>query len=86
MVPNAKLAFIGDLLLMRSSGDFHKELFGKSKKAHQLHDAKALYDSIGKQIFTLPDDYKLYPTHCFSDAKETHITVADEKVFLLFED
>lgn len=64
---------------MRSCGDFHKDLFGRSKRAHQIYDAKLLYNSIGDQVFSLPDDYAFYPTHFPSDM-QTHMIAGEEKV------
>lgn len=64
-----KLAFTGDALLIRGCGrcDF------------QQGDAKRLYQSINEQIFSLADDYTLYPGHDYSGRMMT--TVGEEKQF-----
>jgi glyoxylase-like metal-dependent hydrolase (beta-lactamase superfamily II)/rhodanese-related sulfurtransferase len=64
-----KLAFTGDTLLIRGCGrcDF------------QQGDAAQMYDSIHKQIFSLPDDFMLYPGHDYSGRCMT--TVKEEKAF-----
>lgn len=64
---SAKLAFTGDTLLIRGCGrcDF------------QQGSASRLFASIKKQIFTLPDDYTLYPAHDYSGRTST--SVLEEK-------
>lgn len=64
-----KIAFTGDALLIRGCGrcDF------------QQGSASNLYDSIHQQIFTLADDYSLYPGHDYSGRCST--SVAEEKQF-----
>ncbi len=47
------LAFSGNALLIRGAG----------RTDFQQGDAAALYRSITQQIFTLPDDFLLYPAH-----------------------
>lgn len=60
-------AFTGDALLIRGCGrcDF------------QQGNAAELYDSIQQQIFTLPDDFLLYPGHDYSG--RTVSSVKEEK-------
>lgn len=64
---NHRMAFTGDALLIRGCGrtDFQQ---GCSEK---------LYDSVHKQIFSLPDDYTLYPAHDYKG--QTATTVKEEK-------
>lgn len=64
-----KMAFTGDALLIRGCGrcDF------------QQGSAQALYHSITQKIFTLPDDYTLYPAHDY--AGRTSTTVKEERLF-----
>lgn len=47
------LAFTGDTLLIRGCG----------RTDFQEGDPGTLYDSVQNQIFSLPDDFKLYPAH-----------------------
>ncbi|MFT7128196.1 MAG: sulfur dioxygenase [Gammaproteobacteria bacterium] len=64
-----KLVFTGDALLIRGCGrcDF------------QGGDAGKLYDSINQRIFSLPDDYALYPGHDY--AGRCASSVAEEKQY-----
>lgn len=64
-----KMAFTGDALLIRGCGrcDF------------QQGSASQLFDSILQQIFSLPDDFSLYPGHDYSGRCST--SVAEEKQF-----
>ena len=62
-----RVAFTGDALLIRSAG----------RTDFQHGDAHALYRSITRQIFTLPDDCLLYPAHDY--AGRTVTTVGEEK-------
>lgn len=48
-----RMAFTGDALLYRGCG----------RTDFQEGDAGKLYESVHKQIFSLPDDYLLYPAH-----------------------
>jgi rhodanese-related sulfurtransferase len=61
------MAFTGDALLIRGAG----------RTDFQQGDARALYRSITRQIFTLPDDCLLYPGHDYSGRTVT--TVAEER-------
>jgi sulfur dioxygenase len=62
-----RVAFTGDALLIRGAG----------RTDFQHGDAAALYRSITQRIFTLPDDYLLYPAHDYDGRTVT--TVAEEK-------
>jgi glyoxylase-like metal-dependent hydrolase (beta-lactamase superfamily II)/rhodanese-related sulfurtransferase len=62
-----RMAFTGDALLIRGAG----------RTDFQQGDARALYRSITRCIFTLPDDCLLYPGHDYSGRTVT--TVAEEK-------
>ncbi len=63
------MAFTGDALLIRGCGrcDF------------QQGDAGALFESITRQIFSLPDSCSLYPAHDYDGRAVS--TVIEEKVF-----
>lgn len=64
-----KMAFTGDALLIRGCGrcDF------------QQGSASQLFDSIHRQIFSLTNDFSLYPGHDYSGRCST--SVAEEKLF-----
>jgi glyoxylase-like metal-dependent hydrolase (beta-lactamase superfamily II)/rhodanese-related sulfurtransferase len=64
-----KMAFTGDALLIRGCGrcDF------------QQGSASQLFDSIHQQIFSLADDYSLFPGHDYSGRCST--SVSEEKQF-----
>lgn len=62
-----KLAFTGDALLIRGCG----------RTDFQEGSSEVLYDSVHSQIFTLSDDYLLYPAHDYTGHSVT--TVAEEK-------
>ncbi len=64
-----KIAFTGDALLIRGCGrcDF------------QQGSASQLFDSIHQQIFSLSDDFQLYPGHDYSGRCST--SVSEEKQF-----
>ncbi len=64
-----KLAFTGDALLIRGCGrcDFQQGSAGR------------LFDSVHQQIFSLDDDFQLYPAHDYSGRCST--SVAEEKQF-----
>ncbi|XP_045623895.1 persulfide dioxygenase ETHE1, mitochondrial [Procambarus clarkii] len=64
-----KLAFTGDALLIRGCG----------RTDFQEGSSETLYDSVHSQIFSLPDDYLLYPAHDYNG--QTVTTVAEEKNF-----
>lgn len=59
--------FTGDTLLIRGSG----------RTDFQSGDAAALYDSITRILFALPDDTVVWPAHDYRG--RTHSTIADEK-------
>lgn len=69
VVHDARLAFTGDALLVRGTG----------RTDFQQGDSRALYRSIHEQIFTLPDDYLLYPGHDYKG--NTVTSVAEERAF-----
>uniref|UniRef100_A0A7E4VB78 Persulfide dioxygenase ETHE1, mitochondrial n=1 Tax=Panagrellus redivivus TaxID=6233 RepID=A0A7E4VB78_PANRE len=62
-------AFTGDTLLIRGCG----------RTDFQGGSASTLYDSINEQIFTLPDDYSLFPAHDYQGFTVT--TVGEEKQY-----
>ncbi|GFT45690.1 persulfide dioxygenase ETHE1 homolog, mitochondrial [Nephila pilipes] len=66
---DAKMAFTGDALLYRGCG----------RTDFQQGDAAKLYDSVHGQIFSLPDDYLLYPAHDYKGF--TVSTVGEEKKY-----
>ncbi len=61
-------AFTGDALLIRGCG----------RTDFQEGDAGVLYDSITRQIFSLPDSTRVYPGHDYKGF--TFTTVAEEKL------
>ncbi|GFG35774.1 hypothetical protein Cfor_03944 [Coptotermes formosanus] len=61
------IAFTGDALLIRGCG----------RTDFQEGNAKTLYNSVHKYIFTLPDCFKLYPAHDYKG--QTCTTVGEEK-------
>jgi len=61
------LAFTGDALLIRGCG----------RTDFQEGNSTTLYNSVHKQIFTLPDCFKLYPAHDYKG--QTSTTVGEEK-------
>ena len=63
----AGIAFTGDALLIRGCG----------RTDFQQGNARALYDSVHRQILTLPDETLLYPGHDYKGRTVT--TVAEEK-------
>ncbi|KAL4228753.1 Ethylmalonic encephalopathy 1 [Mactra antiquata] len=63
------LAFTGDAVLIRGCG----------RTDFQEGDSSTLFDSVHKQIFSLPQDYKLYPAHDYTG--QTSTTVAEETKF-----
>lgn len=64
-----KLAFTGDALLIRGCG----------RSDFQQGNAAQLFDSITQQIFTLPDNYAIYPAHDYSGRCAS--SVAEEKQY-----
>ncbi len=63
----ARLAFTGDALLIRGCG----------RTDFQGGSAETLYRSVRERIFSLPDDYLLYPGHDYRGRMVT--SVAEEK-------
>lgn len=63
------LAFTGDTLLIRGCG----------RTDFQEGNAKNLYQNVHEKIFTLPDNYKLYPAHDYKGRTVT--TVGEEKQY-----
>ncbi|XP_035206026.1 persulfide dioxygenase ETHE1 homolog, mitochondrial-like isoform X1 [Stegodyphus dumicola] len=59
----AKMAFTGDALLYRGCG----------RTDFQQGDSSKLYDSIHKEIFSLPEDYLLYPAHDYKGNTVTSV-------------
>lgn len=47
------IAFTGDTLLIRGCG----------RTDFQEGDARTLYKSVHEKLFTLPDNFRLYPAH-----------------------
>jgi len=62
-----RMAFTGDALLIRGCG----------RTDFQQGDAGKLYDSVHGKVFSLPDDFKLYPGHDYEGRTVT--TVGEEK-------
>ncbi|XP_015588027.1 persulfide dioxygenase ETHE1, mitochondrial isoform X2 [Cephus cinctus] len=62
------VAFTGDALLIRGCG----------RTDFQGGSPETLYNSVHSQIFTLPENYRLYPAHDYSGRTVT--TVAEEKL------
>lgn len=58
-----KMAFTGDALLIRACG----------RTDFQQGDAARLYDSVHQHIFSLPDDYLLYPAHDYKGCTATSV-------------
>ncbi|GBN73800.1 Persulfide dioxygenase ETHE1, mitochondrial [Araneus ventricosus] len=65
----SKIAFTGDSLLHRGCG----------RTDFQQGDAAKLYDSVHKYIFSLPEDYLLYPAHDYKGFTVT--SVGEEKKY-----
>jgi glyoxylase-like metal-dependent hydrolase (beta-lactamase superfamily II) len=59
--------FTGDALLIEGCG----------RTDFQNGDADALYKSVREKLFTLPDDYLLYPAHDYKDRRVS--SIAQEK-------
>ncbi|VDD78106.1 unnamed protein product [Mesocestoides corti] len=66
---SAGAAFTGDALLIRGCG----------RTDFQQGSPEKLYESVHSQIFSLPDNYLLFPAHEYSGRMMT--TVAEEKKF-----
>lgn len=62
-----KMAFTGDAILVRGCG----------RTDFQQGDAGRLYDSVHNKIFSLPDDFRLFPAHDYTG--QTMTTVKEEK-------
>jgi len=67
VVPQAKRVFTGDTLLIRGCG----------RTDFQQGSAETLYDSVHQQLFTLPDDFAVYPGHDYKG--RTSSTIGEEK-------
>jgi len=65
----SRMAFTGDALLIRGCG----------RTDFQGGSSHTLYHSIHNQIFSLPDDYLLYPGHDYTG--QTVTSVAEEKQY-----
>lgn len=63
------MAFTGDTLLIRGCG----------RTDFQGGSSETLYDSVWKQIFTLPDNFTLFPAHDYKGCTKT--SVAEEREF-----
>ncbi|XP_031830978.1 persulfide dioxygenase ETHE1, mitochondrial [Nomia melanderi] len=63
------IAFTGDTLLIRGCG----------RTDFQGGSAETLYNSVHTKIFTLPENYRLYPAHDYNGRTVT--TVLEEKTF-----
>lgn len=66
---DGRRVFTGDALLIRGCG----------RTDFQQGDAATLYRSLHEQVFTLPDDYAVYPGHDYKG--RTSSTVGEEKRF-----
>lgn len=64
-----RFALTGDTLLIRACG----------RTDFQQGDPRLLYDSVHQKIFTLPNDYALYPAHDYKGHQMT--TVGEEKTW-----
>lgn len=69
VVDEQGIAFTGDTLLIRGCG----------RTDFQEGDSRTLYKSVHERIFTLPDNYRLFPAHDYKGNMET--TVAEEKKY-----
>ncbi|XP_071095828.1 persulfide dioxygenase ETHE1, mitochondrial-like [Haliotis cracherodii] len=63
------MAFTGDAILVRGCG----------RTDFQQGDSSALYDSVHNKIFTLPDNFRLFPAHDYTG--QTVTTVAEERQY-----
>jgi sulfur dioxygenase len=64
---DTKMVFTGDTLLVQGCG----------RTDFQGGSASTLYDSVHSQLFTLPDDYTVYPAHDYKGRLST--TIGSEK-------
>ncbi|XP_038119820.1 persulfide dioxygenase ETHE1, mitochondrial [Culex quinquefasciatus] len=69
LVDEMGIAFTGDTLLIRGCG----------RTDFQEGDSRTLYKSVHERIFTLPDNYRLFPAHDYKGNMET--SVAEEKQY-----
>lgn len=69
VVDEMGIAFTGDTLLIRGCG----------RTDFQEGDSRMLYKSVHEKIFTLPDNYRLFPAHDYKGNMET--SVAEEKQY-----
>ncbi len=67
VLPEQRMAFTGDALLIRGAG----------RTDFQQGDPAKLFRSVREQIFSLPDDFALYPGHDYSGRTST--TVKEER-------
>lgn len=67
--PSGRRVFTGDALLIRGCG----------RTDFQQGSAQTLYHSVHEQIFTLPDDYLIYPGHDYKG--RTCSSVREEKAY-----
>ncbi|XP_053669474.1 persulfide dioxygenase ETHE1, mitochondrial [Anopheles marshallii] len=67
VVQEQGIAFTGDTLLIRGCG----------RTDFQEGDSRNLYRSVHERIFTLPENFRLFPAHDYKGNMET--TVAEEK-------
>ncbi|XP_046577352.1 persulfide dioxygenase ETHE1, mitochondrial-like isoform X1 [Haliotis rubra] len=63
------LAFTGDAILVRGCG----------RTDFQQGDPSVLYDSVHNKIFSLPDNFRLFPAHDYTG--QTMTTVAEERKY-----
>lgn len=69
MIPEQGIAFTGDTVLIRGCG----------RTDFQEGSSETLYKSVQENIFTLPDNFRLFPAHDYKGQLET--TVGEEKKF-----
>ena len=69
VLQDQSMAFTGDALLIRGAG----------RTDFQMGDAKMLFRSVREQVFSLPDDCKLYPGHDYNGRTST--TVREERAY-----
>lgn len=69
VVEEQGIAFTGDTLLIRGCG----------RTDFQEGDSRSLYKSVHEKIFTLPDNFRLFPAHDYKGKMET--SVAEEKQY-----
>lgn len=69
VVEEQGIAFTGDTLLIRGCG----------RTDFQEGNSRTLYKSVHEKIFTLPDNFRLFPAHDYKGNMET--TVAEEKQY-----